>query len=170
MATHDPPSPSDVAARGPRPAAPDVAARGQPAAPDAEPTTGELLRGIAEDATTLIRQEVLLARQEVSEGLTTAAKASAFLVVAGVLGLYGLGFLFTTIAWAIGGPIWLGFAIVTAVQLLVAGVFGLVGRKRLQASKMAPERARAELTKTTAELKEEIKWARPQPRRPGKSS
>jgi Putative Actinobacterial Holin-X, holin superfamily III len=132
----------------------------------AQPTTAELLKGLADDATTLFRQEVLLARQELQEGLQATAKAGALLAVAGVLGLYGFGFLLYTIGEAIGGPRWLGFAIVTAVLLVVAAVLGLIGRRRLAASKVSPERARAELKETAAELKEEIRWARPQQRPP----
>ena len=131
-----------------------------------EPSTGELLKGLADDATTLVRQEVLLARQELVEGLTATAKASALLAAAGVLGLYALGFLLFTVGVAIGGPPWLGFAIVTVVLLIVVAVLGLIGKKRLQASKVAPEKAKAELKETAAELKEEIKWARPQQQPP----
>ena len=132
------------------------------AAPDERPTTAELLKGLADDATTLVRQEILLARQELQEGLTTAAAASAMLVAAGVLALYAFGFLLYTVGVAIGGPPWLGFAIVTLVLLIVVAVLVLVGRKRLAASKVAPEKARAELQATATELKEEITWGRPQ--------
>ncbi|HYJ73858.1 MAG TPA: phage holin family protein [Actinomycetota bacterium] len=132
------------------------------AAPTAEPSTGELLKGLADDATTLVRQEILLARQELQEGLAKSAQASALLVAAGVLGLYAFGFLLYTIGEAIGGPRWLGFAIVTAVLLIVVTVLGLVGKNRLAASKVAPEKARAELQTTANELKEEITWGRPQ--------
>jgi uncharacterized membrane protein len=135
-----------------------------------EPTTGELLKGIADDANTLFRQELLLARQEMQEGLAETAKASALLASAALLGLYALGFLLYTIGVAIGGPEWLGFAIVTAVLLVVVLVLALVGRTRLAASKVAPERARAELQATATELKEEIRWARPQPKPPERSS
>ena len=127
-----------------------------------EPSTGELLKGLADDATTLVRQEILLARQELQEGLATSAQASALLVAAGVLGLYAFGFLLYTIGEAIGGPRWLGFAIVTAVLLIVVTVLGLVGKKRLAASKVAPEKAKAELQTTANELKEEITWGKPQ--------
>jgi len=135
-----------------------------------EPTTGELLRGIADDATTLFRQEVLLARQEMAEGLASTAKASAMLAGAAVLGLYAFGFLLYTIGVAIGGPEWLGFAIVTAVLLVVVLVLALLGRSRLAASKVAPERAKAQLQATATELREEIRWARPQPTPPERSS
>jgi Putative Actinobacterial Holin-X, holin superfamily III len=132
------------------------------AAPTEEPSTGELLKGLADDATTLMRQEILLAKQELQEGLAASAKASAMLVAAGVLGLYAFGFLLYTIGEAIGGPPWLGFAIVTVVLFIVVAVLGLVGRRRLAASKVAPDKARAELQTTANELKEEITWGRPQ--------
>jgi uncharacterized membrane protein YqjE len=145
----------------PQPGAP-TNARAAEAAPTEEPSTAELLKGLADDASTLVRQEILLARQELQEGLATSAQASALLVAAGVLGLYAFGFLLYTIGVAIGGPPWLGFAIVTVVLLIVVAVLGLVGRKRLAASKVAPEKARAELQATANELKEEITWGRPQ--------
>ncbi len=158
MAIQDPPS-------GSRPTT-----RPAGAAPTEEPSTGELLKGLADDATTLIRQEILLARQELQEGLQASAKASALLFAAGVLGLYAFGFLLYTIGVAIGGPDWLGFAIVTLVLLIVVAVLGLIGRRQLAASKVAPERAKAQLQATATELKEEIRWARPQQTPPGKSS
>jgi hypothetical protein len=136
------------------------------AASTGEPSTGELLRGLADDATTLMRQEILLAKQELQEGLTATAKASVLLVAAGVLGLYAFGFLLYTIGEAIGGPPWLGFAVVTVVLLIVVAVLGLVGKNRLAASKVAPEKAKAELQATANELKEEITWGRPQPQPP----
>jgi uncharacterized membrane protein len=136
------------------------------AAPTAEPSTGELLKGLADDATTLVRQEILLARQELQEGLAKSAQASALLVAAGVLGLYAFGFLLYTIGEAIGGPRWLGFAIVTAVLLIVVTVLVLVGKNRLAASKVAPEKAKAELQTTANELKEEITWGKPQQQPP----
>jgi uncharacterized membrane protein YqjE len=139
-----------------------ASARPAEAAPTEEPSTAELLKGLADDASTLVRQEILLARQELQEGLATSAQAGAMLIAAGVLGLYAFGFLLYTIGVAIGWPPWLGFAIVTVVLLIVVAVLGLVGRKRLAASKVAPEKARAELQATANELKEEITWGRPQ--------
>ena len=138
------------------------------AAPSEQPSTAELLKGLADDATTLMRQEILLAKQELQEGLQASAKASAMLVAAGVLGLYAFFFLLYTIGEAIGGPRWLGFAIVTVVLLIVVAVLGLVGKKRLAASKVAPEKAKAELQTTANELKEEITWGKPQQQPPAR--
>ena len=150
---------------------PTVQAQGaSQAAPVGEQTTAELLVGLANDANTLVRQEILLARQEVSEGLAQTAAASALLVAAGVLALYALGFLLYTVAVAIGGPDWLGFAIVTVVLLLVVTVLVLIGRRRLARVKVAPEQARTELRATATELKEELRWGRRQETPPERSS
>jgi hypothetical protein len=150
---------------------PTVQAEGaSQAAPVGEQTTTELLMGLANDANTLVRQEILLARQEVSEGLAKTAAASALLVAAGVLALYALGFLLYTVAVAIGGPDWLGFAIVTVVLLLVVTVLALIGRRRLARAKVAPEQARTELRATATELKEELRWGRRQETPPERSS
>jgi hypothetical protein len=150
--------PAQVSAPSPEPAAPS------------EPSTGKLLRGLVDDAATLARQEVLLARQEMTEGLAASVKAGSLLVAAGVLALYGLGFLLASAAGAVGGPAWLGPLIVGGGLMLVAGVLGLVGRRRLAASKVAPTQARAELRETATELKEEIRWVRPRRQRPVRSS
>lgn len=121
-----------------------------------EPTTAELLRGLADDATTLVRQEVMLARQEMTEGLTSTAMASGLLVAGGVIALYGVGFLLASAARAIGGPAWLGPLIIGGGLVVIAGILALIGRARLKRSKFAPEKARQELKLTANELKEEI--------------
>jgi hypothetical protein len=136
---------------------------GRPAPPAAEePSTADLLKGIADDASTLVKQEILLARQELTEGLTKVAKASALLVVAGVLALYALGLLFETAAWgleALGLPKSASFGIVTLVLLIVVAILALIGQRRLAAAKVAPERAQAELKETTDTLSTEAKTA-----------
>ena len=127
-----------------------------------EPSTADLLKGIADDASTLVKQEILLARQELTEGLAKVAAASALLVVAGVLALYALGMLFETAAWgleALGLPKVASFGIVTGVLLIVVAILALVGQKRLAAAKVAPERAQAELKETTDNLTAEARTA-----------
>jgi predicted phage tail protein len=147
-----------------------VAAQDGPQDQGQDQSIARLIKGLVDDATTLARQEALLARQEIVEGMVASAKAGSFLAVAGVLALYGLGFALTAAAWAIGGPAWVGFLIIGGGLLLIAGVVGLIGQRRLARSKLAPERARAELRETATELRKEIKWARPRRTPPVKSS
>lgn len=149
MAIEQPPTGSDARIEVP-PDARELPAR------RTEPTTAELLRGLADDATTLVRQEVMLAKQEMTEGLTSTAKASSLLVAGGVLALYGFGFLLASAASAIGGPAWIGLLIIGGGLAIIAGILALIGRSRLKKSKVAPDRAREELKQTANELKEEI--------------
>ena len=140
---------------GGRQPAPAPEARPVPVPLD-QPSTAELLRGVADDATTLMRQEVLLAKQEMTEGLTRTAMASGLLIAGGVLGLYGFGFLLASAASAVPGPGWLGPLAIGGGLVLIAGILALVGRSRLKKSKLVPAKATAELKQTANELKEEI--------------
>lgn len=155
------------AAAAPPQAGPAPPAQGLPVEAHTEPagalrggpaSTADLLRDIADEATTLVRQEVTLAKQELTEGMAQTAKAGSVLAVAGVVGLFALGFLLTTLAWileALGLPTWAGFGIVTLLLLIVAGVAGLIGVRQLQKAKVAPDRAKAQLKTTTDNLKAE---------------
>jgi ABC-type multidrug transport system fused ATPase/permease subunit len=128
--------------------------------PDGPRSTADLVRGIAEDASTLVRQELLLAKQELTEGATVAAKAGAMLGAAAVVGLFALGFLLSTLAWGIvdlGLPRWAGFGIVALLLLIIAAVLGLIGKRRMAEAKLAPNRAQAELKQATNELVEGAK-------------
>lgn len=150
-----------------RPAAVDAAAGdGSPAAvrvgdgPGGEPSTADLVRGLAEDASKLVRQEVELAKQELTEGLTEVGKGAGLLAGAGVLGLFALGFLLTTLAWAleaIGLPKWASFGIVTLLLLIVVAVLGLLGQRQLKKAKVKPEKAQAEFQQAKQELTSEAR-------------
>jgi ABC-type multidrug transport system fused ATPase/permease subunit len=121
-------------------------------------SVSDLLLGIVDDARTIARQEVLLARQELTEGLAQAAKASGMLIAAGVVAVFAVAFLLTTLAWGLVGlglPEWAGFGIVTLVLLLVVTVLALLGVRRLKRMNLAPARAQAELEGTVQHLRSE---------------
>jgi hypothetical protein len=78
------------------------------------------------------------------------------LAAAAISGVIGIIFLMTAGAWAISEvlawPVWAGFAIVTLVMLLVAGVLAFVGKSRLTAARHMP--------RTVDTLKENMEWMR----------
>jgi len=123
-------------------------------------STPQLLRHIADDTSTLIRQEIQLARQEVMEGVMARVKAAAAMAVAGVLGLFALGFLGATAAAALDKVVspWLSRLIVAAAFGLIALVAATFGRRRMKRHSLAPEE-----TKRT--VKENVVWARAQLKR-----
>lgn len=121
-------------------------------------SVSELLLGIVDDARTIARQEVLLARQELTEGLTQVASASGMLVAAGVVAVFAVAFLLTTLAWGLVGlglPEWAGFGIVTLLLLLVVGVLAWLGVRRLKRANLTPARAQAELEGAVQTLRSE---------------
>jgi len=114
-------------------------------APDLERASlAELVQRLTEQTTLLARQEVALAKAEVSQkGKQLGIGVGAF-GAAGVVGLYALGALVAAailaLATAVAG--WVAALIVAVVLALVAGVMALVGKKRVQrGSPPVPERA-----------------------------
>ena len=91
---------------------------------------GHTVAEISEKASLLVREEIALAKAEVTQKATKLGKGAAVAAVAGVLATLGLIFLLHTIAWALAdvfGEAWLGFLIVTAVLFVLAGIAGLIG-------------------------------------------
>jgi uncharacterized membrane protein YqjE len=121
---------------------------------------GDLLKDLMADISVLIRQEIALARIEMTNKAKIYARASAMMAVAAVLALFAMGVLTACIILAINValPAWLAALIVGVVYLIIAGVFILVGMARLRrAGKPMPEQ-------TIETIKEDISWARQQAR------
>ncbi len=126
----------------------------RPAATE-EPTIGRLVHDALEDASSLVRNEIALAKAEVSMDVKKAGKGGAMLAAAGVVALLGVIFLLHTIAIGIAEflPLWAGYLIVTVVLLVVAGVLALVGKKALQSVRGKPERTIATSKETIEAVK-----------------
>lgn len=117
--------------------------------------TGELLGAISTDLVTLVRQEVELGKQELSEALVARVVALTVGSLAGILGLVALvfGALAASDALAYLVPMW-------AARLCVAGALGigmLLALPVVVARMQRPEMRPAETLRTT---KEDIEWAK----------
>lgn len=97
-------------------------------------STGELVSRLAEQVSTLVRDELALAREEMVQKGKRAGTGAGLLGGAGVLALYGLGALFVTLALVldIWMPNWVAALIVTVLLFTVAGVIAMVGKKQVQ--------------------------------------
>jgi uncharacterized membrane protein YqjE len=106
---------------------------------------GELARRLSEDTSTLVRQELELARREMQEKGKRAGIGGGLLGAGALLGLYALGLLLAGIVLALveaGVVAWLSAVIVAVAVALVAGVLTLVGRQQVQeATPPTPEQA-----------------------------
>jgi hypothetical protein len=117
---------------------------------------GELLKELSEQTTALVRQELALAKAEVSEKGKKAGVGAGMFGGAGVSGLMGLGAVtaaaITLLDNAMSTP--LAALIVGVVWLAVAGVLALQGRNKVQeATPPVPEQ-------TTESVKEDVQWAK----------
>ena len=118
-------------------------------------SVGDLLGRVTTDLSTLMRQEVALAKAEIKEEATKAGKASGMLAGAGAVGYLVLVFLALALMWALGNVMDLGWAaLITAVVLgIIAAVLFVLGRKKLQQVNPKPEQ-------TVETLKEDVQWAK----------
>lgn len=97
-----------------------------------ERPTGELVKELSAQVSTLVRQELELAKVELAAKGKEAGIGAGMFGGAGLMGLYGLG---AVTAAAILGlatvlDAWLAALVVAAVWFAVAGVLALLGRGR----------------------------------------
>jgi Putative Actinobacterial Holin-X, holin superfamily III len=104
------------------------------ASPDQERSAGELVKLISEQVSVLVRDELRLARLEMTRKGKQAGLGAGMLGGAGVIALYGVGCLLGSAIIAIAGAVaaWLSALIVGAALLAVAATAALLGRGRLQ--------------------------------------
>jgi Putative Actinobacterial Holin-X, holin superfamily III len=105
-------------------------------------STGELLSQVADDLSTLMRQEVDLAKAEVKQEVTKAAKGAGMLGGAGVSAHLVLVFGSLTVWAALANVMdeaWAGL-LVTLAWAVVAAVLAVTGRARVKRINPKPER------------------------------
>ncbi len=117
---------------------------------------GELVKQLADQTSTLVRQEIELARAEVTQKGKEAGKGAGLFGGAGAVGLLGAGALTAGIILLLDLAIasWLAAIIVGLVYVAVAAFLGLKGRDRIQAATPpVPEQ-------TVDTVKEDVEWAK----------
>ncbi len=124
---------------GPDPAYGEESGNGSPTAAGAPgtadgPSIGELFGAISKDLSTLMRQEVELAKAEVRESATHAGKGAGMFAGAGVGAHMALLFLSIAAWWGIGTWTGLGWSavIVAVIWAVIAAVLAATGRKNLK--------------------------------------
>jgi MFS family permease len=121
-----------------------------------ESSTGELLKQLSEKSSELVRQELELAKAELSTKGKQAGKGAGILGAAGVVGLLAAGALtaFLILLLSEAMDAWVAALIVTVVYGAIAAVLGLKGRDKVRESMPpAPE-------ETVESVKEDVQWAK----------
>lgn len=124
--------------------------------PDLENASlGQLFSRLSEDLSTLMHQELDLAKTEMKEEASKAGKGAGLLGGTGVAALFGLLMLSFAAAWGLAAAIPTGWAflIVAVIYLAAAGVLFVKGRTELRSVRPVPE-------KTVETIKEDAQWAR----------
>jgi uncharacterized membrane protein YgcG len=118
------------------------------------------LTEVSERMSVLVREEIELAKVEMTEKVSSIARGAAAVAVGAVFGVFALIFVLLTVAWVLdaifvsgAGDIWLGFLIVMIVLLvLTVGVFLFAWRK-LKVGAPTPKLAIEEAKKIRATVK-----------------
>ncbi|MGY2874328.1 putative membrane protein YqjE [Marmoricola sp. URHA0025 HA25] len=129
----------------------------QPSRADAEPTIGALVHQLSEEIPQLVRSEIRLAQAEVTQKGRRVGMGIGMFSAAGLLAFFGVATLVATAVLALAEalPAWLSALIVAAALLVVAAVFGLVGKHRVsEGQPLKPERAVAGVREDVAVLKQ----------------
>ena len=117
---------------------------------------GEIARDLTRDVSLLVRQEVELAKAEMTQKGRTAAPGLGMIGGAGVVGLMAAGALtaFLILVLSVFLPEW-------AWALIVAAVLAAVAYLLLKRGKERVEEAGAPIPKQTIEtVKEDVEWAK----------
>jgi uncharacterized membrane protein YqjE len=102
-------------------------------------TVGELVFEISDRASVLIREEVELAKTEVTEKLNRLLQGSVVGLVAGVFVLMALAMIMHGVAWLLndlffGDNVWAGFLVEAAFLLLLAAAGGFFAYRSFKKS------------------------------------
>jgi hypothetical protein len=117
---------------------------------------GDLVKQLAGQTSTLVRQEIDLAKAEVTEKGRIAGQGAGLLGGAALVGLMAAGALTATLILVLDTAMdsWLAALIVTVVMAAVAGFLALRGRDRIRAATpVVPEQ-------TVETVKEDVEWAK----------
>jgi MFS family permease len=127
-----------------------------PGADPRDQSIGELVKDLAGETSTLVRQEIDLAKAEVTDRGKRLGKGAAILGAAALVGLLAGGALTACLIAALDLAMatWLAALIVTVVFAAIAAALAVTGRKRIQeAAPPVPEQA-------IDSVKEDVQWAK----------
>jgi MFS family permease len=117
---------------------------------------GELVKQLADQTSTLVRQEMDLAKAELAQKGKVAGKGAGLLGAAAVVALLAAGALTAFLIMLLDGALanWLSALVVAVVFGAIAAVLALQGRNRIKAATPpVPEQ-------TVETVKEDVEWAK----------
>jgi H+/Cl- antiporter ClcA len=132
---------------------------GLPPQDTGEKSLGEIVADVSEKASQLVREEIELAKAEVTDKLSKLGRGAGIAAAAGVFLVFGVTMLFHGLAWFLDDifnwedNIWAGFAVVTALLFLLAILAALIAYRLFKkGAPPTPDLAIEEAKRTRAEL------------------
>ena len=122
-----------------------------------DPTTAELLTRLTDQTRLLVKDEVALAKLELTEKAKAAGVGAGLFGTAGVLAWFGVGTLVATavLALDLAMPAWLAALVVALVVFAAAGAAAFMGKAKVQqATPLKPEESIENIKLDLAEVKE----------------
>ena len=125
---------------------------------NADKSIGDAVAEVSQKASLLVREEIELAKAEITEKAGKLAKGAGVAAAAGVFLVFMVVFLLHTIAWLLNDAfnwdtIWPGFAVVTGALLLLAIIAGLLAFRWIKTgAPPTPDLAIEEAKRTRDEL------------------
>ncbi|HEX6752838.1 MAG TPA: phage holin family protein [Solirubrobacterales bacterium] len=124
-----------------------------------ERSVSELVFDVAEKSSTLVREEIELAKAEIADKVGKILRGSVVGIAAGAFAFLALILIMEGVAWLLAeevfdGNAWPGFFVEAAIFLLIAAAAGFFAYRSVQAgAPPVPEQAieEAKLTKATLE-------------------
>ena len=116
---------------------------------------GELVANATRDLSSLVHQEIELAKVEIKRDVVAAGKGAGMFGGAGFTGVFALLFLSVSAAYGLhwlGVPLGCSFFAIGAIYLILAAFLALTGKKSL--TKVGPPE------KTIESLKDDAAWAK----------
>jgi hypothetical protein len=129
----------------------------------AEKSLGETVNDVSTKASLLVREEIELAKAEISEKVTSLAKGSGVAIAAGIFAVFALIYFFEGLAWFfndlldVGESVWIGFLIVFGILMILSAIAGFIGIRWIKrGSPPTPEMAIEEAKLIRADIKHEM--------------
>jgi Putative Actinobacterial Holin-X, holin superfamily III len=127
-----------------------------------DPQTSELavaVQQVSEKASILVREEIELAKAEVTAKVTSLGRGAVAAIIGAVFGFFWLIFALLTLAWGLNsllGSIWAGFAIVMGLLLLLTAGVLLFAIRKLKVGAPTPDMAIEEGKRIRATIQSEV--------------
>ena len=127
----------------------------------AEKPLGEVVNDVSTKASLLIREEIELAKAEISEKVTSLAKGSGVAIAAGVFAVFALIYFWVAVALFINDlfnvhqAFWFGFIVVFGILMILTAIAGFIGIRWIKrGAPPTPDMAIEEAKRTRAQILE----------------